>query len=232
MAQWLQALGHLIAPMVCRVCGRTLTADEEIMCLHCRLDFPRCHVHRDDFNIIHQRLGHSCRVDRAAGWFLYKKDSPYAKLLVDAKYASLPALARRLGHFCAQDLAGDGFFDGIDCVAPAPMHWLKYWKRGYNQSLEICRGISGVTALPVEQPLRAMRGHGVLSRTKRRDERFRAIDGSIVLREDCSVAGKHVLLVDDIITTGATMAECVAAVQRGSPSSVSVLALGLTNLDG
>lgn len=231
MAQWMQALAHLLAPRVCHVCGRMLAPAEEAMCLHCSIDLPRTNAHRQDFNIIHRRLGHACRVDRAAGWFYYKRQTQYARLLVDAKYNGQPALIAGLGKQCAQELGADGFFDGIDCLVPAPMHWTKKLRRGYNQAEMACLGISSHTGLPIAKGLKAARSHGVLSRTESRDERFSAISGTIALSRGCDLARKRVLIVDDIITTGATMAECVKAAQQACPASVSVLALGLTTLE-
>ena len=229
MALWLQALTHLLAPRVCQACGRVLAQGEETMCLHCWLDLPRTNAHRQNFNIIHQRLGHACHVDRAAGWFYYRRQTQYARLLIDAKYSDRPLTAFMLGKRCAEELEPDGFFAGIDCLVPAPMHWMKRLRRGYNQAETICGGIQSRTGHPVAKALKAVRSHGVLSRTQGRDARYSAIEGTIDLSRNHGIARKHVLIVDDIITTGATMAECVKAVQRGCPASVSVLALGLTS---
>lgn len=223
----LQALSHLIAPRVCRVCGQSLTSDEKYLCLGCYLDIPRCDVHRDDFNDIHRRLGHRVAVDRAAGWFYYKRQSPYAALLVDAKYRSLPALAEYLGARCAEELAADAFFDGIDALVPMPMFWWKRLRRGYNQSVEICRGISSVTGIPIIEAVRAAKSHGVQSRHSRQ-QRYTSISGTLAPSSGIDLAGKHVLLVDDILTTGASMQEALAALALTSPAAISVLCIGLT----
>lgn len=229
MSRLIDALTHIIAPRVCRVCGCSLTASEDIMCLACDLDMPRLSIHNSDFNTIHRRLGHQCKVDRAAGWFEYRKGSAYARLLIDAKYADMPQLARRLGRRCASELKSDGFFDGIEVVTPMPMHWWKKMKRGYNQATEICLGISEATGVTVADALHARR-HGVQSRHNLQ-QRYDAIHDTMSAPDPTPYRGKHVLIVDDIITSGASVAEAVRALATASPSAVSVLALGLTQLD-
>lgn len=199
------------------------------MCLGCDLDMPRLSLHLHDFNAIHRRLGHHSKVDRAAGWYEYLKGSPYSQLLVDAKYGDLPRLARDLGRRCASELGRDGFFDGIDVLAPVPMYWWKKLKRGYNQAARICLGISEVTGLPVADAMHA-RSHGVQSRHNQ-SQRYAAIRHTMSVPDPTPYSGRHVLIVDDIITSGASMAEAVRAMSSASPAAVSVLALGLTRRD-
>ncbi|MCM1452523.1 MAG: hypothetical protein NC102_09695 [Clostridium sp.] len=219
---------NIVVPNVCRVCGQSLAKGEDLMCLGCRLELPRTQMHRDAFNEVHKRLGHKCSVWKAAGWFYYLKQSPYTRMLIDAKYSGQPSVDYRLGAMCAEELGKDGFFEGIDFLVPMPMHWTKRWLRGYNQAERICTGIESVTGIPTVKAIRARRAHGVQSR-KGRDERFASITGTLELSDDWpEIAGKHVLFVDDIITTGASAAEAVQTLWRGSPKSVSVLGLGLT----
>ena len=229
MRSLLAGLGHIAAPRVCRVCGRALAAAEEHLCLGCLVDLPRTGAHASEFNIIHQRLGHNCHVDRAAGWFFYRRATPYARLLVDAKYGGLPRLARSLGRICAAELKADGFFDGIEALAPMPMHWTKRLARGYNQAEEICRGIADATGIAIcHSALRAAKSHGIQARQSAAG-RYANIAGTIAPgRGAPALVGRNVLLVDDIITTGATVAEAVRALASASPSAISVLALGLT----
>lgn len=231
MRRFLQGLGHVIAPRVCRVCGQSLNGAEDVMCLKCLLELPRTGEHRKPFNIIHQRLGHNAVVDRAAGWFFYTKQSAYARMLVDAKYASQPGIAEGLGRVCAAELMADGFFDDIDALVPMPLHWTKQLRRGYNQAYEICLGISRVTGLPIAKALRAAKPHGVQSRLSRQ-QRHASIAGTLAVADARLVAGRRLLFVDDIVTTGATASEAVRVLSRALPASVSVLCLGLTRQQG
>ena len=227
MLKILQGISHVISPRVCRVCGQSLAADEDVMCLECFVNLPRANIHRDDFNAIHERLGHKACVDKAGAWYLYKRNSPYAQMLVDAKYRDLPRLAYKLGRMCAQELQPDGFFDGIEMIVPMPMHWYKRLKRGYNQAVEIARGIADVTGLEVCQALKAARSHGVQSRNTR-DERYEKIRDTLEVPKPELIAGRSVLFVDDIITTGASASEGARILAEAQPRRLNVLCIGLT----
>lgn len=218
-----------MAPRVCQVCGQSLTTSEDFLCLDCIIDLPRTNIHKQSFNVIHQRLGHQCKVDQAAGWFYYRKGTAYAQMLVEAKYNNRPQLAVKLGKMCAEELAGDYFFNNIDLIVPMPMYWLKRMFRGYNQAEEIAIGISKVTSIQVENALKAKRGHAIQSR-QNKTQRYKNISDTMEIKKDVELKGRNVLLVDDIITTGASMSEAVKTIQVGSPASISVLCLGLTYL--
>jgi len=221
----------IIVPRVCRICGQSLVKGEDLMCLHCELDLPRTGVHRSAFNDVHKRLDHKCHIWKAAGWFYYLKQSPYARMLIDAKYSGQPSVDYKLGAMCARELEKDDFFRDIDFVVPMPMYWTKRLRRGYNQAVKICDGIESVTGIPVVEALRAKMTHGTQSRNSR-DKRFSSISGTLALSKHWpEIAGKHVLFVDDIITTGASASEAVRTLWQASPKSVSVLALGLTKSD-
>lgn len=219
---------NILVPNICRICGQSLAKGEDLMCLQCELDLPRTSVHLNAFNEVHKRLGHKCSVWKAAGWFYYLRQSAYAQMLIDSKYSGQPSVDFKLGAKFARELESDAFFQDIDFLVPMPMHWTKRWRRGYNQAERICAGIERVTGIPVCEALRAKHPHGTQSRHNR-EERFSSISGTLGLsRRWPEIAGKNVLFVDDIITTGASASEAVQTLWKASPRSVSVLALGLT----
>lgn len=225
------SLLNLIYPNVCEVCGRSLVGNEQVMCLHCMADMPLTNAHRDDFSIIHKRLASTMAVERTAGYFYYFKNDDYTRLIHRAKYSGRPKLARQLALRFAHGLAEEGFFEGVDFAVPVPMHWMKLIRRGYNQSEEICHGVSAATGLPTERLLVATRGHrsqtalGGLGRWLNLQDVYRVRDGAV------DFGGKHLLLVDDVLTTGATLLSCRKAIYEAFPNAkVSVLVLGVTRL--
>ena len=129
------------------------------MCLHCLRQLPRVSSNGDDFNLLHERLASTVAIERAAGYFHYYKESPYVKLIHQAKYSSRPVVARKIARRFARELSLDGFFDGIDMIVPVPLHRWKLMRRGYNQSDYIARGIADVTGIEVSHSLVASRGH-------------------------------------------------------------------------
>ncbi|MBQ9077749.1 MAG: ComF family protein [Muribaculaceae bacterium] len=227
---WIEDVLGVIYPNVCEVCGVSLTRGEETLCLHCHVNLPRTNVHRDGFNVIHQRLAGKVPIERAGGYFYYYRESDYAALIHRAKYNGRPVIAERLGERYAREISGDGFFDGVDVIIPVPLHRLRLLRRGYNQSEAIARGVSKVTGLPVGNNLVARRGHSSQTR-KNSYERWINAQNIYEVIDPGSLQGMHILVVDDVVTTGATLLACCEAIHDAQPSArISVLTLGVTHL--
>lgn len=219
-----------VFPRTCRVCGQTLTAGEEVMCLGCMADLPRTGLHGIDFNTIHQRVGGSHPIDTAAGWFYYYSDSPYAAVIREAKYYDRPRVARTLGRLYGRELAAAGYAGRFDVALPVPLYRSKLLRRGYNQSEEIARGLAEELKCDVGDNLVALRGHATQTR-RSSFERYENVRGSYGAVHPEELAGLNVVIVDDIITTGSTVLDCVTAIYScAEPASVSVLSLGVTRM--
>lgn len=229
-----RALGaalDLVYPRVCEVCGRRLTPEESLMCLGCELDLPLTDYHLSDFNPIHQRLATTPPVERAASMFFYVRDDRYVRLIHNAKYNGRPEIIRELAsRFTRMLLDTSGFFDGIDCVQPVPMHWWKELRRGYNQTDWLARGIAETAGIDIADVLTVVRSHS--SQTlKNRFERWLNAKRSYGVTDTSSVAGRHVLLVDDVITTGSTLKACAEALMAAEPTvRISILSIAVTRL--
>lgn len=230
ISRWFNDLLGIIFPEICVVCGRSLVDGEQVMCLHCNAALPRTHFHRDDFNSMSQRLVGKAPIERTAAWFHYKRMSPYVKLIHDAKYRDRPELATKLGVMYAAEIKTSGFFDGIDLILPVPMHPLKQVSRGYNQALEIARGISRVTAIGVGNNLVAVKEHrSQIHHTAY--ERFENVVKLFDVKHADELSGQHLLVVDDVITTGSTIMACCEVLHRKvSDVKISVLTLASASL--
>ena len=217
-------------PRLCRVCGQSLVEGETLLCVGCMAALPRTRFHLDGFNSLHHRLGGHHAVGVAAAWFHYMSDSPYASLIRRAKYYDRPVYARRMGEMYARELLADGVGHDFDVLLPVAMHPLKRFMRGYNQAEEIARGMAAVFGCDVGDNLRALRRHSTLTR-RSANERFTNISGSFAVVNPRELDGLNVVIVDDVITTGSTMADCIRAVGESSaPASINVLSLGATLL--
>lgn len=228
--QWIADLGSLFFPRLCEVCDRPLVHGEDIMCLDCRYSMPTCDIHNDPFNSIHKRLLRHVPVERAAAYFHYSRNSRYANLILSAKYRNRPRIMQSLASEFAAKIAADGFFDGIDLVVPVPMHRMKRRKRGYNQTDHIADGVSKATGIAVSRCLTATRPH---STQTNRGAYSRWLNSRDIYRLDdtAAIEKKHILLVDDVITTGATLAACCEAIHTASPDTkISILTLAATEL--
>lgn len=221
------AITDAVWPRCCAVCGNTLVTGESGLCTGCLTRLPRTGLHRDDFNDLHRRLGSHVPLHKAMAWFWYYRGSPETAVIIDAKYHDRPALIRTAAELYAAELTADGCNPATfaDIVVPTPMHWFKRMRRGYNQTEWLAQGLSHACALPVANCLKATRTHRSQTRLDATG-RMHNLQGSIVLADPTAIHGRRVLLVDDIITTGATMRVALEALAQGNPASVSVLALG------
>lgn len=228
--EWGAAIADMLWPRVCQICGQTLVEGERTLCIPCQLNMPITYIHRQSFNSIHQRLAATgVPIDKAAAYFHYYSKTPYSRLLIDAKYNRQPWIDRDLATAFAASLKAEGWFDGIDAIMPVPMHPWKQLRRGYNQAHVIAEGIAKVAGLPVLDNLVCIRRHGTQTHLGRIGRWANAMSTYAVEYPD-ELDGLHLLVVDDIITSGATMLACCTAIVTANPTvSLSVLSLGLTH---
>lgn len=227
---WTDDILAVIYPDICAVCGTTLVAGERVICLGCLAAMPRTAIHLSDFNSIHARLAGPAKVDRTAAYFHYERSSPYAALIHKAKYRGMPRVAATLAGYFTRELLPSGFFDGIDIIEPVPLHILRLITRGYNQSEIIAGAISEITGIAVGRHL-AARYHRSQTRLDA-EERAKAARSTFHFAGNpADLDGRHILVVDDVVTTGATLAACCEAIRSAAPSArISVLTLAATRL--
>lgn len=230
MANWTSSLLDALLPRCCEVCGRALVTSEHLICIGCDMAMPRTHYHLESFSDIHHRLAApGIPIEKAASYFHYYRGNPYAELIKRAKYNSRPDLARELGRRFAIELLPTGFFSDIDRLIPIPLYPSKLWRRGFNQSEEICHGISQATGIPIADNLRTRR-HSTQTR-KSASQRASNVKGLAYVKHPDELAGMHILVVDDVITTGSTMLDAVSALHAAiDPLKISVLSLAAAKL--
>lgn len=228
--EWCDDALRVVFPLVCEVCGRSLSRGENTICMHCKMEMPRTRLHLEDFNTIHQRLAGKAPIDKAGGYIYYYRDSDFARMIQRAKYNNRPSIMAQLTACYVAEILDDGFFEGIDYVQPVPMHWFKKICRGYNQSEVVARAINKAIGIKQCNCLTKVRQRGTQTR-KGRFARWLNTRNAYKTKNIDVLRDKHVLLVDDVITTGATMLACCEAIHKESPTTrISVLSLGVTHL--
>ena len=201
---------------------------ERYICATCLSRMPRTLFHRQPDNAMEQRFMGQFPYRQATGHFFYSRGSELAVLMHDLKYHRFPGLARYLGEVVATELLPTGFLSDIDVVVPVPMHPLKQARRGYNQTIEIARGISRVTSIEVAQNLRAVKSHRTQT-SMTLEQRLKNTQGVFGVRRPDELDGKGVLLIDDVCTTGATLSAAATALTEACPNiELSLLTLGVT----
>lgn len=215
-------------PRSCHLCQRRLHDGAEYLCPSCLAELPRTHYHRLPDNAMERRFMGQFPFRAATGHFFYSRGSGIASLVHDMKYHHFRRLAVFMGRTVAEELLTTGFLSDIDVIMPVPMHFLKKAKRGYNQAECIASGISRVTGIPVSTDLRAVRGHRSQTLLTL-EERLRNTEGIFRLDNASAYSGKAVLLVDDVCTTGATLASAAREVTSAAGiTDLTILTLGVT----
>ena len=229
--QWLNAAADVVMPRICPVCGKALDGDEKWLCRKCLSALPRTRYEDVDFNTMEQHFAGKVPIERASAYFYYEKGSPYASILHDIKYHNLPGMGRWLMARAVRDMQGSHFFDDIDVVTAVPLHRSKLARRGYNQSEYLARGIAEALSIPYIEALKAIRPHSTQTR-KGALERWQNIQDNYALNKNADqLAGKHILLVDDVITTGSTLIVCATALKAIPNVKVSVFTLSSARLE-
>ena len=226
---WWTRILDFISPRLCVVCGERLSPTERSICSVCLLHLPRTtYQFSPDDNPMAQLFWHLTPIKRAAALLYYEPHSELARLIYDLKYHDRPDIGEDMGRLMANEMQLAHYFDGIDVLLPVPLSRKRLRQRGYNQSEMLAIGVSDITHLPiVTNALR--RKHFVKSQTRlSRHERQENVEDMFELRDGSRLQGKHVLLIDDICTTGATLIACIDALKNIPGIRLSVLTLGFT----
>ncbi|MDD4361095.1 MAG: double zinc ribbon domain-containing protein [Bacteroidales bacterium] len=227
MPGFIKELLNLLYPPLCVVCGRKLIAGEEQLCSACLYALPRTRFHAERQNPVCDRLFGKVPFEKATAIFYYQKESYMQCVMESFKYKSNRQLAFYLGTYAGMQLSKQGFFEQIDLILPVPLHKNKEKWRGYNQSELIARGLACRSGLPVdssslerllENPTQTRRGLW---------ERSQNVQQLFKLRSPDNLVGKHVLLVDDVLTSGSTMEACGNALLEARGLRLSFFALAL-----
>ncbi len=226
----LSRLLQLLAPRACAVCGCRLSGEEEVVCCTCDLDLPRTYYAGDARdNDMAKLFWLRFPIERAAALFFYHGHSRATRVIYDMKYHDHPEVGEKMGLMAAREMDTAGFFEGIDLIVPVPLAKKRRRQRGYNQSEYIARGISAYTGIPVQAGVLVRRFFEGSQTSLERWGRADNVEGAFVLSRPEAIRGKHVLLVDDVCTTGATMTACGKELAKAGEVRVSVFALGFAN---
>lgn len=220
----------LLFPRICYGCGMHLLRNEKIICTECLIMIPRTNYHLCPENPVARMFWGRCRVERAAAFSYYTKGSRMRKLIGNMKYKGISEIGTEMGKVYGLSLRGSGFTDGIDIIIPVPLHSSKMRKRGFNQSESISEGMASVTGIKVDARSLVRTSASATQTKKSRYERWINVEGIFKLAFPENVRGKHVLLVDDVITTGSTIESCVNELHKAGDVKVSVAALAYADL--
>ncbi len=158
---------------------------------------------------------------QASALLYFRHESGYRAMIHSLKYGGRRDIAIALGEMFGSELRDSPFFDRADVLVPVPLHWSKRMQRGYNQAEEICAGLSSSMGIPCDfRALKRIRRTRTQALHRDSDARRRNVEGAFRLRCPDRLRGRHILLVDDVLTTGATVTACAAAIRTALPEAV------------
>lgn len=216
----------LLYPPLCITCGKRLHSQENYLCQECRADMPEGRFHNDPENKIARIFWGRVPIEYATSLFEYRKGSRYQKIIYFTKYRGMKKLGFEAGKWLGEILSASEHFMQADIVVPVPLHRRRQAMRGYNQSEWIARGIAEAMNKPVAVNNLIRKLHTSTQTRKGRYERWQNVEGIFSVNFPEEFENRHILLVDDVVTTGSTLEACATELMkcRGTKVSITTLA--------
>lgn len=227
MKLWPTDLTELVYPIACAGCSKPLIFQEKVFCLACLSELPQTDFHHSNENPVQQLFMGRLQLEKAAAFLYFSKGSSVQQAMHQFKYKGVSAIGHYWGQLMATELQAQGFFEGIDVLIPVPLHSKKEKKRGYNQALILAEGVASITDIPIstnnlvrEVFSKSQTRMGRFARWKNVEPIFKALEPS-------KFSGMHVLLIDDVVTTGATIEACAQELLPAPDIRISLLTLAI-----
>jgi ComF family protein len=219
----------LIYPRFCEACGEGLVKGESLFCTACLRDLPRTHFHQLPDHALARKFRGRLPVAHALAFLKFRKGGKVQQILHSLKYRNRPEIGFRLGVVYGLELVQDEAVMGYEVIVSVPLHPSRLRQRGYNQSDEWAKGLSNALGIPFKDNVirRLKKTQTQTERTKL--SRWENVKEIFEVVSPAQVTGKKVLLVDDVVTTGATLEACSVALLQAGCVEISLLCLAAAN---
>lgn len=221
---------RLFYPNLCIVCHNDLAEGESVICIKCLYHLPRTKYWHKPDNPVAKIFWGRAYVQNACSFFFFAKGSGYRKLLHQLKYNGKKEVGFTLGREFGYELKEVSEYQNIDYIVPVPLHPKRFKQRGYNQAEEIAKGLNESMGIPISADNLIRSGYTETQTRKTRTQRVENVSRAFSLSNPEQFKGKHLLIVDDIVTTGATLEVCASTVLEAEDAKVSIVALAYTSL--
>jgi ComF family protein len=218
-------LHHLSYPHVCEGCGTDNLQAEHLLCLRCLSSLPSTNFHMHASNPIEKIFWGRIPVTSATSQYYFTKESMMQHLMHQFKYKNNKEVGTYLGKLMGWALVESNRFSFIDALVPLPLHRSREHKRGYNQATVLCEGISSILNKPVLKNVVIRREQTETQTKKGRIQRWQNMAGKFELANPQAIKHKHVLLVDDVVTTGATLEACGQEILKAENVQLNIATL-------
>lgn len=218
---WLHLLLDLFYPKLCAACSAHLTPTEELICIICESELAVSHFFDYDSNPIEKLFWGRVQIKAAGSLFYFHKKSGIQNMMHLLKYKQRKDIGKWMGQKLGESLLKSGRFESVDVLIPVPLHPRKKFTRGYNQSEEIAKGIQEKTKWKLIDALLRI-DHTSSQTRKSKFDRWLNVGNAFTLNKKYDLKNKNILIVDDVITTGATLEASIRVLLDGGAQSVSV----------
>ena len=223
-----QDLINLFYPDICQICDAELYKNQKVVCTSCVNDLPITNFHLDNDNPVKKVFYGRVPIENSTSLLIFKKKGSVQKLIHRLKYKGHQEIGTYLGKWMGAELAGTEAYHDIDMVLPVPLHKKKLKTRGFNQVEKFGKEIATALQVPYLDDVLLKTHFSATQTLKSRLARWGNIEESFVLQHPEKIRDKHILLVDDLITTGATLEACSDVLLEAGNVKISVVTMAFT----
>lgn len=218
---------HLLFPHVCSGCSNDMLSKESLLCMRCMDAMPGTHFELHAGNPVEKKFWGRIPLEQATAQYYFTKESLMRRLMYEFKYRGNRELGTQLGKMMGESLKTSNRFN-VDALVPLPLFPAKEKRRGYNQATILCEGMAESLQVPVLKDVIIRSQHTDTQTKKGRIERWQNMEGKFVLAKSETIRNKTVLLVDDVVTTGATLEACGMELLKAENVKLSIATLFYT----
>lgn len=225
----LKALLHIVFPEVCLTCQKPLHTNEHILCTICSNELPKTNFINYPENQAEKIFYGRAKIEQAAAYLWYNKKDMVQELIFQLKYRKHEEIGALLAHWIVYDMKQSERFKNIDCITPVPMHPKKLQKRGYNQLSVFGKILADELGCDYDETILIKTKNTVTQTKAGRTKRWENVQNVYALAQiDTSqYEGKHILVIDDVLTTGATLEACTLALQKIGNVTISIFTIAI-----
>lgn len=216
---------NILFPKTCIGCSRALFKQETFLCLHCKSELPEAQYKANTENPASQLLAGRTYFNTCLPLYYYYRGGKVQKIVKEMKYGNQPELAQAMGKMMGRNMVGKFEPDQIHAIIPVPLHPKREKARGYNQSYFLSKGIAEIMEVPVLKDAIKRNVNTSSQTNKSRLKRWNNVSSIFSLQNSECLTGKHILLVDDVITTGSTLESCCTVLNDVEDITISIATL-------
>jgi len=226
--EYIQHFIRLLFPENCEACNANLHKNEKTLCLDCLNEIPKTNYHKNEDNLLNRTFYGITNIKYSTAFYFFRKGSKFQILIHKLKYNGNKQLGVELGKMGGSEI-NKSIFSEIDIIIPVPLHPARKRERGYNQSEMIAEGLSETMKKEYRTDVLLRHIYTQTQTKKTLEERRKNVNSAFTIKNEDVIKGKHILLVDDVVTTGSTLVACANELLRIEDVIVSVFAVAFAD---